>query len=81
MKSNIETWSIDKLMNANLPRHPFSRRIGLWNEKQNNLLIDSIYQGFYITPICLVKENDKYSILDGVQRIMNISLSESHAYA
>jgi len=78
MKTTMETWTIKKLLEADLKPHPFCRKVGQWSDKENILLIDSILRDFYIPPICLVKDKDNYLILDGIQRIHAIKNSNKN---
>jgi uncharacterized protein with ParB-like and HNH nuclease domain len=55
--------------------HPIQRKAGQWTEEQRSLLIHSILLDYPIPPLYAVKdeeENNKYSILDGKQRLTTI---------
>lgn len=48
--------------------HKLQRREGAWNKQQKSLLIDSLLRGYAVNPTYSVLENNKQSVIDGVQR-------------
>jgi len=62
----------DKYKNFNLVLQPFFQRNLVWTEKAKSHFIESILLGMPVSEIYLSKENDKYSVIDGQQRLSTI---------
>jgi len=73
--TNVE-WTIDELMqlidrkSINL-RPPYQRNF-IWSTKDQKLLIDSIRKGYPLPNFFILKDNDKYEMVDGQQRAITI---------
>lgn len=77
MKKLSISWSIKKIMqNINkgniIFNHPIQRKTGQWTKEQKSLLIHSMLSDYPIPPLYAIKDkmkDNKYSILDGKQRL------------
>lgn len=73
--TNIE-WTIEYLMqlidskSINL-RPPYQRNF-IWSTKDQKLLIESIHKGYPLPNFFILKENEKYEMVDGQQRAITI---------
>lgn len=78
MELNTEIWPLIGLIHnkKNINPTPEYQRYSVWNKKQQQLLMDSIYQGMDIPKLYLRKTKDgsefKYEAVDGQQRMRAI---------
>lgn len=78
MKVKIENWTIRQIVNAqaSIDPKPQYQRGNVWRDKDNMLLIDSIFKGFDIPKIYLretpIESFYKYEVADGQQRLFAI---------
>lgn len=73
--TNVE-WTIDHLMqlidNKSIDLRPPYQRNFIWSTKDQKLLIDSIRKGYPLPNFFILKENNKYEMVDGQQRAITI---------
>jgi len=74
--------SLKDMLNNKIDLEPKFQRRDRWNRKQQSKLIESIIMGIPIPPIFLAEEEyDKYSVMDGKQRLMAINKYLNNEYA
>lgn len=77
MKTNAKTWNLSTI-NRREPKinpQPQYQRTGVWSDKKNQLLIDTILRGYDIPKIYLRKSSDtkyEHEVIDGQQRLKAI---------
>lgn len=73
--TNVE-WTIERLMQLidkkSIDLRPPYQRNFIWSTKDQKLLIDSIRKGYPLPNFFILKENDKYEMVDGQQRAITI---------
>ena len=77
MKRTSTEWDLSKLITLenHMNMNPSYQRDFVWNKKDKQKLLDSIYNDMYIPPIFLRKVADKnipYEVIDGKQRLSSI---------
>lgn len=66
-------WIFKQTKSGNISlTHKLQRREGQWNGLQKSELIDSLFRGYPVNFIYMIKENKLLSVIDGVQRISTI---------
>lgn len=73
--TNIE-WTIEYLMqlidSKSINLQPSYQRNFIWSTKDQKLLIESIHKGYPLPNFFILKENEKYEMVDGQQRAITI---------
>lgn len=77
MKKLSVSWTVKKIVqNINkdniLFNHPIQRKSGQWTDEQKSLLIHTLLSDYPVPPLYAIqdeKEGNKYSVLDGKQRL------------
>lgn len=77
MKTNIKTWNLNIVSRreSKINPQPQYQRTGVWSDKKNQLLIDTILRGYDIPKIYLTVSSDKkyeHEVIDGQQRLRAI---------
>lgn len=77
MKTNIKTWNLSTVSRreSKINPQPQYQRTGVWSDKKNQLLIDTILRGYDIPKIYLTNSSDKeyeHEVIDGQQRLKAI---------
>ena len=82
--TNVE-WTIDHLMqlidNKSIDLRPPYQRNFIWSTKDQKLLIDSIRKGYPLPNFFILKENNKYEMVDGQQRAITIHKFVNNEFA
>lgn len=74
--------SLKDMLNNKIDLEPKFQRRDRWNIKQQSKLIESIIMGVPVPPIFLAEEEyDKYSVMDGKQRLTAINRYLNNEYA
>ncbi len=86
MKTNIKTWNLSTVSRrqARINPQPQYQRTGVWSDKKNQLLIDTILRGYDIPKIYLTFSSDKnyeHEVIDGQQRLKAIWNFYNNNYA
>lgn len=73
--TNVE-WTIEYLMqlidSKSINLRPSYQRNFIWSTKDQKLLIESIHKGYPLPNFFILKENEKYEMVDGQQRAITI---------
>ena len=77
MKTNIKTWNLSTVSRreAKINPQPQYQRTGVWSDKKNQLLIDTILRGYDIPKVYLTDSRDptyEHEVIDGQQRLKAI---------
>ncbi len=77
MKTNIKGWNLSTTSKRErkINPQPQYQRTGVWSDKKNQLLIDTILRGYDIPKIYLRNSNDEnyeHEVIDGQQRLKAI---------
>lgn len=86
MKTNIKTWNLSTVSRraSKINPQPQYQRTGVWSDKKNQLLIDTILRGYDIPKIYLTNSTDdgyEHEVIDGQQRLKAIWGFYSNSYA
>ncbi len=77
MKRMLKQWSLDsiRIRQKRINPQPQYQRTGIWPDKKNQLLIDTILRGYDIPKIYLTNSSDnnyEHEVIDGQQRLKAI---------
>lgn len=86
MKTNIKNWNLHTVSKREkkINPQPQYQRTGVWSDKNNQLLIDTILRGYDVPKIYLTNSNDEYfehEVIDGQQRLKAIWGFYNNEYA
>lgn len=78
MRKEILEMSLSELTNLikmnEINLQPNFQRNGVWSKQKMQKLIDTIFRGWYVPPIHLIKRNNRYDVLDGQQRLLALDM-------
>lgn len=85
MKTYKKQWSLSsiRIRQKRINPQPQYQRTGVWSDKKNQLLIDTILRGYDIPKIYLTNSTDKkyeHEVIDGQQRLKAIWGFYNNAY-
>lgn len=86
MKTNIKNWNLHTVSKreGKINPQPQYQRTGVWSDKNNQLLIDTILRGYDIPKIYLTSSSDttfEHEVIDGQQRLKAIWGFYNNEYA